>query len=86
MFMMDLDFVVKDKHHGTLTVKRCWGLHLWEKIGEDALQKSVCEVVDTIGFQLGGTWFNPRMKVTPVKLPPRKDRHDIACQWEFAID
>jgi hypothetical protein len=35
---------------------------------------------------LGGTWFNPRMKVTPTKLPPRKNKQDVACRWEFAIE
>jgi hypothetical protein len=26
------------------------------------------------------------MKVTALKLPPRKSEEDICCQWEFKID
>lgn len=84
--MMDLDFDLKDANHGTLTVKRCYSLALWERTHETALQKNICEVVDAIGFQLGGTWFNPKMKVKALKLPPRQSKTDIACQWEFVLE
>jgi hypothetical protein len=84
--MMDLDFELKDANHGTLTVTRCYSLLLWERTGETELQKNICEVVDGHGFQLGGTWFNPRMKVRPVKLPPRQNRNDICCKWEFVME
>jgi hypothetical protein len=86
--MMDMDFNIIDANHGTLTVKRCYSLALWERLGEKELdlQKNICEVIDAKGFPLGGAWFNPRMKVTAIKLPPRRSKKDIACQWEFAID
>ncbi len=86
--MMDLDFELKDANHGTLTVRRCYSLSFWERAGERdlALQKNICEVVDARGFQLGGTWFNPKMKVTATKLPPRQNKQDIACRWEFIIE
>jgi hypothetical protein len=45
----------------------------------------MCEVVERIGFQIGATMFNPRMKVTPLKLPPRQNKKDIACQWVFEV-
>jgi hypothetical protein len=57
-----------------------------ERIKDEAFQKNLCEVVEARGFQLGGTWFNPRMKVTPVKLPPRRSKTDIACRWEFVLE
>lgn len=86
--MMDLEFDLQDANHGTLTVKRCYSLSFWERAGERdlALQKNICEVVDARGFQLGGTWFNPKMKVTAAKLPPRQSKQDIACRWEFVIE
>jgi hypothetical protein len=84
--MMDLDFEIKDTNHGTLTVTRCYSLNVMERTKDLKFQKNICEIVDGRGFQLGGTWFNPRMKVTPVKLPPRQSKTDIACKWEFAID
>ncbi len=84
--MMDLDFELKDPNHGTLTVTRCYTLALLERTRDLAFQKNLCEVIDARGFQLGGTWFNPRMKVTPVKLPPRRSKQDIACKWEFVLE
>jgi hypothetical protein len=56
-----------------------------ERTKDRAFQKNLCEVVDAHGFQIGGTWFNPRMKVTPLKLPPRQSKSDIACKWEFSL-
>lgn len=84
--MMDLDFHLKDANHGTLTVTRCYVLSLLERMQDLSFQRNLCEVIDAAGFQLGGTWFNPRMKVTPVKLPPRQSKTDIACKWEFEIE
>lgn len=83
--MMDLDFELRDAEHGTLTVTRCYTLALLERTGDMAFQKNLCEVIDAKGFQIGGTWFNPRMKVFPVKLPPRRSKTDIACRWEFVL-
>ena len=31
-------------------------------------------------------FYNPKMKVTALKLPPRRSVDDICCQWEFKID
>jgi hypothetical protein len=84
--MMDLNFELKDVNHGTLTVVRCYTLSVLERTKDVAFQRNLCEVIDAKGFQLGGAWFNPHMKVTVVKLPPRKTKTDIACKWEFSID
>ena len=84
--MMDLNFELKDANHGTLTITNCYALLLWERTGEVALQRNMCEVVDALGFQLGGKWFNPRMKVTPLRLPPRRHKKDVSCQWEFVME
>jgi len=29
--------------------------------------------------------LNPRIKVTPLKLPPRASQEDIACRWELKM-
>ena len=31
-------------------------------------------------------YFNPEIKVTGLKLPPRKDYSDCCCQWEFKLE
>lgn len=83
--MIDMVFELKDRNHGMLTVTRCAPLQVWERNHEDGIQKHMCEVVEKRGFQIGAEMFNPRMKTTPVKLPPRRSKKDIACQWIFEV-
>jgi len=77
---------MKDRNTGILTVKRCLGLEYYERHGETELQKHACEVLDAEGFQQAASLFNPKIKVTPLKLPPRKSKDEIACQWEFKME
>jgi hypothetical protein len=37
-------------------------------------------------FELTAEYFNPKIKVTSLKLPPRKRGSDICCQWEFNLE
>jgi hypothetical protein len=84
--MMDMEFELKDNNHGILTITRCGPLLAWERNGDTAHQKHMCEVVEKEGFQIGALMFNPRMKTVPIQLPPRRHRRDIACQWEFFVE
>ncbi|MFC1910918.1 DUF6125 family protein [Chloroflexota bacterium] len=84
--MIDMEFEVLDKNHGVLTCTQCAPLLSFEAQKDIATQKHMCEVVEPHGFQIGATMFNPRMKTTPVKLPPRKSRREIACRWKFEIE
>ena len=77
---------MKDANHGIITIKRCQSLEYFERHGETVLQKHACEVLDLEGFEQAAHFFNPRIKVVPLKLPPRKSKDEIACQWEFTID
>ena len=84
--MIDMQFELKDRNHGILTVKQCAPLLVFERNRETVVQQQMCEVVERHGFQIGATLFNPRMKTIPIKLPPRKNKRDIACQWEFVVE
>ncbi|MCX5998102.1 MAG: DUF6125 family protein [Chloroflexi bacterium] len=77
---------MKEPNRGTLTIRRCRSLEYFERHQETALQKHACEVLDVEGFEQSAHYFNPRIRVVPLKLPPRKNEDDIACQWEFRID
>ncbi|MFC1944075.1 DUF6125 family protein [Chloroflexota bacterium] len=84
--LMDIEFDLKDNNHCIMTVKRCRPLEHYERTGETALQKQLCEVLEKIGYEEGAKRFNPRMEVTAIKIPPRKSQDDIACQWEFKLN
>jgi len=70
--MPEVEYDLKSKTHGVLTVKRCRSLDYCVKHGLDALQKHLCEVIDVEGFQNTANCINPDIKATPLKLPKRQ--------------
>ncbi len=77
---------LKDKNTGVLTIKNCTALNYLEKTGQKEYQKFVCEVLDGEGFEITARVFHPKMTAKPLKLPPRKGKDEIACQWEFKLE
>lgn len=84
--MIAMKFELQNKNNGILTCTQCNPLLAFEAAGDEEMVKHMCHTVEIQGFQLGATMFNPRMKTTPIKLPPRKNRREIACQWKFEIE
>jgi len=83
--LFDIDWDLKDNSYGIMTVTRCSGVLWWERTKDHALQKFTCEEIEVPMFQRIAEYFNPNMKATALKLPPRKGEDDIACRWEFKI-
>jgi len=48
--------------------------------------ETLCHVVEVAAAEAQCYALHPRMKMTPLKLPPRKSPDEIACQWEFKIE
>ena len=84
--LFDIDWDLKDRNHGIMTVTRCAGVVWWERTGDHALQKFTCEEIEIPMFQRIAEYFNPKMKATALKLPPRESGDDIACRWEFKVE
>ena len=78
-------FELKNKNHGIMTVTRCNSLEYFERHGDTELQKLACDEIDLPAFQWLARHFNPDIKCRALKLPPRKSKDEIACQWEFKI-
>jgi len=76
---------LKNNNHGILTVNHCRGLGYFERHGDMAALTNACEM-DRWAFEDTAYCFNPKMKTTCLKLPPRKSKDEIACQWEFKIE
>jgi len=83
---MNIEYDVKDRNYALMTVKRCAALRHYEKTGEMGRLLQLCTGLEQVGFQEGARRFNPNMKVTALKLPPRQSEDDICCQWEFKIE
>jgi len=82
----DMDFELKNKNHGILTVKSCRPLQYFERHEDVEAQRYTCEVIEVQGMEETAAPINPRIKVTPLKLPPRKSKDESACQWEFKLE
>ena len=82
---LDATYRLEGRNHGIMTVNKCRSLAYFARHQEDFRQKNVCEVVDVEGFANTARLIHPNITATPLKLPPRKNRDDIACQWEFKI-
>jgi hypothetical protein len=67
--MPEVEYSLKSKNEGILTVRRCRSLNYCVKHGWSALQRHLCEVVDVEGFQNTARMVNPDIKATPLKLP-----------------
>ncbi len=84
--VMDIQCELLDEKRGVVTVKKCRVLQALERMGDPSRIEHLCHIIEPHGFQVGVEQFNPQMKATPLQLPPRKDKNDIACKWEFRID
>ncbi len=82
--IMEVECELKDKNVGILTVKSCRALDYFERHAHEELLKHGCGL-DVWAYEMYAKEFNPKIKTTCLKLPPRKNREEIACQWEFRM-
>ncbi|MDM8000626.1 MAG: DUF6125 family protein [Dehalococcoidia bacterium] len=76
---------LRNPNHGLLTIDHCPTLISLEKEGTGR-EKRICQELEPklMGIQAG--FFNPQIKVIPLKVPPRTGYKDCCCQWEFRLD
>ena len=65
-----------------LTVTSCPTLTALEKEGEGR-ENEICGIVESEIFDSYASFFSSDIKVKCLKLPPRKSKDEICCQWEF---
>ncbi len=76
---------LKNANHGIWTVTRCPTLLALENEGEGR-ERRICGQIETELIALRAHTINPRIRVTPLKLPPRTSRDEVHCQWEFKLE
>ena len=81
---MQYEVDIKSNSYAVLTVTHCPTLQALEKEGEGR-EERICRVVDVDYFRKCGKHFNPNIEVTALKLPPRKSRDEICCQWKVEL-
>ncbi len=72
-------------NHFISTVTKCPYLEAAENMGIVEFIKPLCEVVEPA---LMPYYYqnHPKLKITALKLPPRKDKSEICCKLEFKIE
>ena len=75
---------VKNHNNAMLTVIHCPTLDALEREGEGR-ENEICNMVDRRLFKDYASFFNPNIEVKCLKLPPRKSKDEICCQWEFNL-
>jgi len=83
MGLYPAEYEVIDDNHVIMTVVKCRALDYFEK----AEPERIVPMCHHLGKSVIEKYLvNPRIKVTPLVLPPRKSPEDIACKWEFKIE
>ncbi|MDD5095094.1 MAG: DUF6125 family protein [Dehalococcoidia bacterium] len=78
-------YELRNPNHGIWTVLHCPSLAGLEKEGEGR-ERRICHVWETRHIRFVADFFNPKIEVKALKLPPRKSKDDICCQWEFKLE
>ena len=76
---------LKSPHHGVFTVTHCPTLLELEREGEGR-EERICQQLELRLFRMQAEFFNPEIQVQGLKLPPRKSKDDVHCQWEFKLE
>jgi hypothetical protein len=82
------EYKIINNNHVIFTVKVCPSLMYLEKSGDTKGIELCCGVggAEDLCILEYAKFVNPDIKVTPVKLPPRKSKDEIACVWEFKLE
>lgn len=85
MWIYDYEMDVKSNEHAILTIRTCPTLLSLEKEGKGR-EKLICQEMEPKIMGIVAHYFNPNIRVTPLKMPPRKSKDEIPCKWEFKLE
>jgi len=80
--LFPVEYDIKNENHAIVTVINCRALLFCEREAPERIEP-MCHVVEPQIFK--AYLVNPKIKVTALKLPPRKSPEEIACQWEYKL-
>lgn len=75
-------FDIKNENHVVMTMSKCRSLDYYEKNAPEFIE-AICQGFEKKGIE--NYLLNPKIEVTPLKLPPRESPNDIPCQWELKL-
>lgn len=85
MHIYDAAMDLRNPNHGLLTINHCPTLISLEQEGTGR-EKLICQEMEPKIMGIQAHFFNPQIKVSALKVPPRTTYRDCCCQWEFKLD
>lgn len=85
MSMYECEIDIKSNDHAITTYRNCPTLLSLEKEGKGR-ERLICQELEPKLMGIMAHYFNTNIRVTPLKLPPRKSNSEICCQWEFKLE
>ena len=82
---LEYEMEVKGLNYGKMTIYKCPTLEALEKEGEGR-DKTFCKAVEPIMMDFYAKNFNPKIRASYLKIPPRQTKNEICCIWEFILD
>ena len=82
----DIRYELKSPRHGICTVWNCRSIEYFARHDDWETARWVCQRIDQLGFEAAAAYFNPAIKVIPLRLHPRGVDDRPHCVWEFRID
>jgi hypothetical protein len=84
MRIHEYEIDMKSSNHAVVTHFTCPILLAMEKEGKGR-EKLECQELEPKVFRTIAHYFNPSIKVTGLKVPPRTSYSDVCCQWEYKL-
>ena len=81
--LFEARFEMPDKEHGICTVFKCSAVDYWERHGKVENLVDICFKMEPMAFENYTKLVNPQITSRALKRPPRKDKNDICCIWEY---
>lgn len=85
MHIYDYAMDLRGQNDGILTINHCPTLISLEKEGTGR-EKLICQDLEPKIMGIMAGYFNPRIQVVPLKVPPRNAYRDCCCSWGFRLD
>jgi hypothetical protein len=81
--LFDGEVDIKSPNHVLTTTTKCRALDYLEGVAPERIE-FFCHVLEKNVMQ--AYFNNPKVTVTPIKLPPRKSKDEVCCQWEIKLE
>lgn len=75
---------IKNENHVIATCTKCVVLEFFEKTNQPERIHAFCQILEKAASE--AYTCNPKIKITALKLPPRKSPDEICCQFEYKLE